>query len=100
MILSEQDSGHTIDIEVNKIVTIRLKENPTTAYLWTVERDRGLEYYGERFEPGGAIGGGGIRVFQFRTTQIGSYELRMKNWREWEGEGSIINRFYIRFIVK
>jgi inhibitor of cysteine peptidase len=100
MTLNEQDSGRTVDIELGKVVTVRLKENPTTGYRWTVETDSGLEQIGDHFKAGGAIGAAGVREFQFRPMKVGSYELRMKNWREWEGEGSVIDRFNVQFMVK
>ena len=102
MILNEQDSGRTIDMKVGNVVTVRLKENPTTGYRWTVETASGLEQIDDHFEveAGGAIGAGGIRVFQFRSTRVGSYELLMKNWREWENESSVLARFIVKIIVK
>ena len=102
MILNEQDSGSIINMKVGNVVTVRLKENPTTGYRWTVETASGLEQIGDNFEveAGGAIGAGGIRVFQFRSTRVGSYELLMKNWREWENESSALARFVVKIIVK
>lgn len=101
MILSEQDSGQTIDMKVGEVVTVRLKENPTTGYRWTVESARGFEHIRDHFEVGGrAIGAAGLRVIQFRMTRIGSYELRMKNWREWEGESSVLARFIVMIVVR
>lgn len=100
MILNEQDSGRTIDIKVGNVFTVRLKENPTTGYRWTVETASGLEQIGDHFEAGVAIGAAGVRVFQFRSTRVGSYELLMKNWREWENESSVLARFVVKIIVK
>ena len=102
MILNEQYSGRTIDMKVGNVVTVRLKENPTTGYRWKVETASGLEQIGDHFEveAGGAIGAAGVRVFQFRSTRVGSYELLMKNWREWENESSVLARFIVKIIVK
>lgn len=100
MTLNEQDSGRTVDMERGKVVIVRLKENPTTGYRWTVETASGLEQTGDHFEAGGAIGAAGTREFQFRPTKVGSYELRIKNRREWEGEGSVIARFAAKIIAK
>ena len=103
MILTDQDSGLTIHIKLGEVVTVRLNENPTTGYSWMVETYGGLEKiddYLEAVETGGAIGAGGVHVFQFRTTCSCSCELHIKNWREWEGESSVLARFFVNIIVK
>jgi|SRR5215204_3700833 predicted secreted protein len=101
MLLSEQDRGRTIEVAEGDIFTVRLKENPTTGYRWSVETTNGLEQVGDDFEAGGgAIGAAGVRVFEFRATRPGSHKLRLKNWREWEGEDSVIDRFEADIDVK
>lgn len=100
MTLSEQDSGRSINVNLGSLLSIRLKENPTTGYRWTVETSSGLEQVGDHFEGGGAIGGAGVRLLQFRAIRAGSSELRMKNWQEWEGEASVISRFVVEVIIK
>jgi inhibitor of cysteine peptidase len=32
MILSEQDCGRTFEVSMGDVITVRLKENPTTGY--------------------------------------------------------------------
>lgn len=100
MILKEQDSGRIINMNEGDVFAVHLQENPTTGYRWKVETTNELEQVGNHFEPGGAIGAAGLRVFQFRTKGIGLYELHLKNWREWEGESSVINRFHVKIVVR
>lgn len=101
MILSEQDSGHTINVAVGSIITVRLKEMPTTGYRWIVEAADGLEQVSSRFqEAGAAIGAAGVREIQFRATSVGTHELRMQNRRDWEGAGSAVEEFVATMIVK
>jgi predicted secreted protein len=101
MILGNQDSGRTVEAKARSIVTVCLKENPTTGYRWKVETSGGLELISDSFEKGGdAIGAAGIRVFQFRTPDEGSHKLSMRNWRDWEGESSIIDQFCAIIEVK
>jgi len=100
MILSEQDQGRTIEVAEDDIITVRLKENPTTGYRWSVETPNGLELVEDGFEAGGGgIGAAGVRVLQFRATRPGSHKLHLKNWREWEGEASVTERFDANIIV-
>jgi len=101
MILNEQDRGRTVEAPMGDVITVRLKENPTTGYHWAVETTTGLELVGDRFEAGsGAIGAAGVRVLQFRAPRAGSNNLRLKYWREWEGEASVTERFDANIIVK
>jgi predicted secreted protein len=101
MILSEQDRGRTVEVAEGDVITIRLRENPTTGYRWSVDTTNGLVLVGDRFEAGGpAIGAAGVRVLQFRATRPGSHKLRLKNWQEWEGEDSITDRFEANVVVK
>lgn len=101
VILNERDNDRTVEVSVGSILTVRLQENPTTGYSWSVEAANGLEKVGDSFEAGAAaIGAAGVRVLQFRATLPGSRELRLKYWREWEGEDSVTNRFNINIIVK
>ena len=65
-----------------------------------MEASPALEQAGARFEAGGAAGAAGLREFQFRATRAGTHELRLKNRREWEGEGAIIDHFEIRLIAR
>jgi len=101
MILSEQDSGRTIEMKVDEVITVRLKENPTTGYRWTGDSATGFQQIRDTFEQGGhAIGAAGFHVFEFRITRAGSFELRMKNLREWEGESSVLARFIVNIIAR
>jgi inhibitor of cysteine peptidase len=75
MILNEQDSGRTVKVNRGAMITIRLEENPTTGYLWTVEAGSGLEKVEDQNEPGGRIGAGGVRVLQFCGKSVGLHEF-------------------------
>jgi inhibitor of cysteine peptidase len=99
MDLNEQDSGRTIKVKRGAMITIRLVENPTTGYRWALEAGSGLEQVEDQNEPGGKIGAAGVRVLRFHAKSIGTHELRLKNWREWEGESSVIGRFNAWIVV-
>jgi inhibitor of cysteine peptidase len=83
------------------VFDVRLQETPTTGFSWSVEAAHGLELLEDSFETGGpAIGAAGVRVLRFRAARPGSLELRIKHWREWEGEASVTDRFDARIIVR
>jgi inhibitor of cysteine peptidase len=101
MILNDQDLGRTVEVEAQSILNMRLSENSTTGYRWEVENTGGLELVGDNFEKAGiAIEAGGVRIFQFRALDAGSHRLSIKKWRDWEGESSIIERFYATIVIK
>lgn len=101
MILNERDRDRTVEVPRGGVLDVRLQENPTTGYSWTVEAANGLEQVGDSFEAGSAaLGAAGVHVLRFRAARPGSLELRLKHWREWEGEASVTNRFGARIIVK
>jgi len=100
MILTYQQSGGSFETSISDPVVVRLEENPTTGYRWTLEKKDNLELERDYFErESSAIGAAGFRVFIFRTPRAGLQELRMKNWREWEGDSSIICRFSANILV-
>jgi inhibitor of cysteine peptidase len=100
MILTEGDRSRSVEVPAGSLVTVRLREHPTTGYRWAVQSSGGLELIGDRFEPGGAIGAAGIRVIEFRATRRGTHALRMQNRREWEGAGSAVGQFEATVVVK
>jgi inhibitor of cysteine peptidase len=100
MLLTANDRERRVEVSAGTVVTVRLPEEATTGYRWTIEAGEGLEQAGDRVEPPGAIGGGSTRELQFRATRPGTRDLRMKKWREWEGDGSVIDRFAVTIIVK
>jgi inhibitor of cysteine peptidase len=100
MILSAQDSGRTVNMRLGQVITVRLKENPTTGYQWSAVPADGLKQIHDQYEAANAIGAAGVHEFQFRITKVGSHPLQLKHWRTWEGEGSVIGRFVATIIVE
>lgn len=101
MVLTEQNSGCTVNIKIGEIFIIQLKENPTTGYRWMVETIYGVKQIEDQFILlENTVGGAGIRILQFCVLNIGTYELHIKKWQEWSGEVSVIQRFQIKIIVK
>lgn len=98
MMLSQGDSGRTVDLRVGELLLLRLDDSPTTGFTWTVSRfDDRLALVSEDFSRGAwrAPGSGGSRTWTFVARQSGVAGLELKRWREWEGEGSVIERFAV-----
>jgi inhibitor of cysteine peptidase len=101
MIIDEGDRGHTVTVKVGSPITVRLGENPTTGYRWALVDHGDLEVASDTFEQtGDAIGAAGVRIFTFHAPQQGRSRLRFKNWREWEGERSVIQQFEVMVEVQ
>jgi inhibitor of cysteine peptidase len=67
---------------------IRLGENATTGYVWSVwSVGAGLEVVGDERVPPGAgsgVGAGGERVFRVRAVAPGRGDVVLRLGREWE----------------
>ena len=101
--LGAVDHGRTVDADVGDVIVVRLSENPTTGYRWSLEPvdESLLENEGDAFVPesGAAMGSTGTRRFQLRAKSAGTTPIRAKHWREWSGEGSVTERFWVQLHV-
>ena len=95
--LTRTDGGSTVELRVGDVVAVRLTENPSTGFVWSTESANGdaLRLVGSEYltPADGGVGGGGQRSLLFRAVATGTVELRLKLWREWEGDKSIVDRF-------
>jgi len=95
--LTRDDGGSRIELRVGDIVMVRLAENPSTGFVWSRESAGGDALRLVRSEyvvaVDARVGGGGQRSFSFQAVGTGTVELRLKLWREWEGDKSIVDRF-------
>ena len=102
MTLTRSDDGRSIELPVGTSLELRLPENPTTGYRWTMDQvDSSVLHVTEpRFVADGrAVGQGGVRVFSFSATNPGHAPLSLKLWREWEGDSSVTGRFRVTLTV-
>ena len=97
--LSEGDDGTTVEVALGDAVVVRLEENPTTGFRWTIDAVAGgsVAVADDDFEPanGGGIGAGGWRTLTFSATQPGSSRIDLKRWRDFEGDASVVERFSV-----
>jgi len=84
---------------LDETILVRLDETPTTGYRWALEHidNQVLDAEGSEFQlpANAAIGAAGKRTFAFKTRTPGSGRIALKLWREWEGPGSVIDRFEV-----
>lgn len=76
--LTEADAGRAITVTPGQHVVLRLPENPTTGYRWSIPM--ALEVAGDSYEPGGAAtGAAGQRVLTLVAPgQPAQVELRLQ----------------------
>ena len=97
------DNGREIEIAPGEEVVVELAENATTGYRWAVDGPlpAGLSLSASDYEPGGsAPGAGGTRRLRLHAAGSGSGALSLKLWREWQGDGSVTQRFSVTVTVR
>lgn len=93
IVVDETQCGKGIALPAGEMLALRLREQGTSGYTWSVEEADGLALRASSFTPGGdAVGAAGVREFRFLAAEAGTYVLRLKHWRDWQGEGSVIGR--------
>ena len=100
--LTEQDDGATIDVRVGQAVIVNLPENATTGYRWAIEHvdPRRVEVReAEPQYPASAVGSGGRAQWLFLSRASGMTRITMKQWRPWEGDTSIVERFHVQLRI-
>jgi inhibitor of cysteine peptidase len=103
LLLTLRDNDGTAEVYIGDSVRIKLPENATTGFRWEIDR-----YDEQLFEvlatephyPKDSIGAGGYVSFTFRAKNPGFGEIALKNWRHWEGDSSVTNRFRVRLRIE
>jgi inhibitor of cysteine peptidase len=89
--------GRIIELALGQTLELKLDENPTTGYRWGLENSNPevitLEYTTFALPQTTAVGSGGQRVWQFRGVARGQSWLKLKHWRPWSGESSVLETF-------
>lgn len=95
--VTKAQSGSTVHVGPGDVVIVRLPENPTTGFRWGVEAsgEPVLALAGDQFVPAhdAGVGAGGQHAYRFVANVAGTATLRLKSWRQWEGEASVTERF-------
>jgi inhibitor of cysteine peptidase len=93
--LTKDDTGSMVEVSPGDMVTVTLDQTASTGYRWTVDNgtEPVLAFSGDETRSSPAVGSKGSVEWSFRAAQPGTTKLRLKLWRDWEGDKSVIERF-------
>jgi inhibitor of cysteine peptidase len=95
--------GRTVDLVVGEIMELRLEENPTTGFRWSMVGDGAPACTVETsaFEARSAVPGqGGERAWRFRAALAGSCDIRLLYRRGWESDAKSARTFEVHVQVR
>ena len=97
--ITQTDQDKTFTVRSGDVIVINLAENPTTGYRWAINKidSNVIELQNSEFSlpKNASVGGGGERIFTFKTKATGIARLQLKEWRPWEGDRSIVQQFSV-----
>ena len=98
------DQNRTVDVALGDTLLLALPENPTTGHLWALDRPEAspVTVLSSEFSRPQAdrMGAPGVRSLRLKPTQAGTLQLRLKRWRPWEGDPSVVERFDLTVQVR
>jgi inhibitor of cysteine peptidase len=95
-VLTKADNGKTVESPIDGEIVLRLPENPSTGYRWAVEAvdAKLVDVQENEYVPlSDTVGSGGVAQWIIRAKATGTTQIRLKRWRHWEGERSVLERF-------
>jgi inhibitor of cysteine peptidase len=87
--LASDDHGQNVEVSQNDQILLRLPENASTGYKWSVDADSAfLKIVSDDFEPpsGESLGAGGGRKVIMEPVAKGSTMLGARLIRSWEAD--------------
>lgn len=106
-VITEADNRKTINLENGETFYLRLRENPSTGYLWELNMSQGLnnisgEYYPAE-QPEGTqhplVGAGGVHLWEIKAVAKGSQQITGIYKRPWENVTGEENTFTLKVEV-
>lgn len=104
-VLTDKDNGKSVTLRRGEMLTVRLRENPTTGYSWAIMTTRlPLTLVSDKYIPSqhnpGVVGAGGIREFNFKANKLVTRAgLKFFYRRPWEKDKVGATQFNIWLTV-
>ena len=104
--LTEENNGDNLNLEINDVIDIKLKSNPTTGYGWILseETDDSMislnnSEFVESEKDKELVGAGGHEIFSFKAISKGKTIIILNYERPWEEEVEPIETFEITISI-
>ena len=104
-VLTKEDTGREIKVKCGDVIQIELKTMGAAGYNWFFEKlDEGyLELIAKEMRRAfreDLVGGPQLGVWSFKTRKKGITEIKMAEYRSWEGIGKSIEKFSIKLAIE
>jgi len=101
-VFTEDNNGNTVELATGDTFQIKLNENPTTGYQWTLETTGGLEIMSDNYlsPVSGLIGAGGIHEWDIKATASGTQQVTGLYSRSFENLTGSEQRFVLTVEVE
>jgi inhibitor of cysteine peptidase len=89
MVIDERASGSTVHLHIGAELELRLDENPTTGFRWSLDASGApaVAVSGDRYDAlaPGVAGAGGVHVWQFAARHAGAGRVELSYRRRFGG---------------
>ena len=101
-VFTEDNNGSTVELVTGDTFQIKLNENPTTGYQWSLGTTGGLEIVSDNYLPPatGLVGAGGIHEWNIKATASGTQQVTGVYSRSWENLTGSEQRFILTVEVE
>lgn len=104
IVVNEAQNNATTYVNKSSLITLELKENPTTGYQWNLTTTAGLVVTGDRYVPsdttGKMTGSGGTHIWDMTAAQTGEQKITAVYKRSWEAVTGNETTFSMTIIVQ
>ena len=102
--ITKEQSGSELNVKPGDILQIELPTLGSAGYDWHMSGIDGvyLELISEGTRPvaeDGKVGAPVIRIWRFQTKKPGTTEIKMDQYRQWEGIGKSVDHFFLKILV-
>jgi len=101
--IRESDDGKMIELRIGASAILRMPENATSGYRWALDGpDAAIVTVREDGFIGHAatIGSAGTMQWTLIAKAAGTTQIRLKLWRHWEGDASVLKRFAVTLQIR
>ena len=104
LVVTEEQNNATVSVSESSIITVKLKENPTTGYQWNLTISPGLHIDNDSYLPsdttGKLVGSGGTHLWDISATAKGTRNITAVYKRSWEPVAGNETAFSMTVIVE